>query len=411
MRTATILLVTAMLLLDCGADSPFWPGWLGSNRDGWVGDFKAPKLWPKKLIQAWQVDVGAGYGSPLVADNRVYQHARQGEQEVLWCFDLTSGKVIWKRDYAVPFEIGGGGEQHGKGPKSSPVLADGRLFTLSITGLLTAWDADSGDLLWKRDYGSRFEKTHPYWGVSTSPIVDGERIFAHFGNDEKGLLVALDVESGSEFWTNDNDAPSYSSPLVAEFDGHRQVVEWNHRALVGIDIKSGNQLWEFPFPHQSHNQNMPTPTVYKDRILIGGENRGIHSVRPQRDGDQWSVKELWHQDELALDMSSAVINSDRLYGFSHYDRGRLFCLDPETGEILWTGPPRTGENVAFLSFTDHILALLNDGRLQIIQARGDQYQQVATYQVSDGRTWAPPVLMQNGILVKDDRALTFWSLP
>ena len=409
-RMSTILLFAAIVWPNCNADTALWPGWMGPDRNGWVDDFVPPKAWPKKLKLAWQAEVGAGYSSPLVVGDRIYQHARQGESELLICLDRTNGQEIWKSEYPVPFRMGMGGQKHGKGPKSSPVYADGRVFTMSITGRLSAWDAESGELLWKRDYNSTFEKTKPYWGVSTSPVVDGDRVIVHFGNDDEGLLVALNAESGSEFWTNNKDAPSYSSPLIAELGGIRQVVEWNHRALVGVEIKTGQQLWEFPFPHESHNQNMPTPVIYKDRVLIGGENRGIHAVQPVRDGDQWTVKEIWHQDKLALDMSTAVINADRLYGFSHYDRGRLFCLDPETGEILWTGPPRTGENVAFLSLKDHILALLNDGQLQVIAARGDQLQTVATYRVSDGRTWAPPVLLPDGILTKDDQVLTYWSL-
>ena len=130
------------------ADS-VWSGWLGPNRDGWVADFQPPVEWPERLNKTWQVDVGTGYGSPLVAGDRVYQHARQGEDEVLWCFDLKTGKTEWRKSYSVPFKAAGGGEWHGTGPKSSPVLADGRVFTMSILGDLSAWSAENGDLLWR----------------------------------------------------------------------------------------------------------------------------------------------------------------------------------------------------------------------------------------------------------------------
>ena len=388
----------------------YWPGWLGSKRNGWVNNFQPPKKWPEKLQQMWRVKVGAGYGSPLDANGRVYQHARQGDDEMLWCLDLKTGAVKWRRKYAAPFKIGGGAESHGKGPKSSPVFSDGRVFIMSITGVLSAWDATSAALLWRRDYSSRFKKSHPFWGSSNSPIVDGKRVVAHFGNDREGLLAALDVETGKEVWTQGKDGTCYSSPLLVNHQGVRQIIEWNHRALVGVESKSGRLLWEFPFPHTSHNQNMPTPSFHKGRVLLGGENRGVHGLEPQLKDGVWTVKKHWSQMKVALDMSSAVMNGNLLYGFSHFGRGRFFCLDPKTGKVLWQGPERTGENVMFLSIPGHILALVNNGELQVIAARRDRYEKVASWRVAETPTWAPPVLLQRNILIKDRETLTLWAL-
>jgi outer membrane protein assembly factor BamB len=389
----------------------FWPGWRGPARDGRVTGFQPPAEWPEQLENVWQVEVGTGYGSPLVSDGYVYQHARQGEEEVLWCLDLATGAVKWRKSYAAPFKIGGGGEWHGKGPKSSPALADGRVFTLSISGLLSAWDADSGERLWQRDYGSRFEKSHPYWGVSTSPLVDGDRVVVHFGTDSEGALVALDTKSGEEVWTHGNDGASYASPIVVNIHGTRQIVEWNHRALVAVDSRSGRQLWEFPFAHVNTDQNMPTPAYYKGIIVLGGENRGIYGLEPKLENTTWTVKERWFQDKVALDMSSAVVEGDLLYGFSHYGKGRFFCLDIQSGEVLWQGPGRTGDNVMFLTIPGHVVALIDKGELQIIAASAGGYEKVASYSVSEKPTWAPPVLLRGGILVKDRDTLTLWSLP
>ena len=388
-----------------------WAGWLGPERNGWVEDFQPPARWPDELKKGWKVEVGTGYSSPLVANGLVYHHARQGDNEVVYCFELRTGKLKWRQNYAVPFKASPGGERHGAGPKSSPALADGRLFTMSITGDLTAWDAESGKRLWRTDYGSRFQPNRPNWGVATSPIVDGERVIAHFGNDDNGALVALDIESGAEVWSQGSDGPSYSSPLVVEIHGVRQVVEWNHRALVGVDRESGRFLWEFPFPHIGSDQNMPTPVFHRGCVLLGGENRGIHCLEPQAGDGTWSVKERWHQEEVALNMSTAVVNGELLFGFSHYNKGQFFCLDIESGKVLWQGPGRTGDNVMFLSVPGYIVALINDGRLQIIAARSDRFEQVASYHVAENDTYAPPVLLPNGFLVKDLTTLTFWSLP
>lgn len=387
-----------------------WPGWLGPQRDGWVSSFKPPARWPDQLQEQWQVEVGTGYGTPLVSGGRIYQHARQGEEEVVWCLDAKTGGIQWRKSYAAPFKIGGGGEKHGKGPKSCPALSSGRLFTMSIAGVLSAWDSATGELLWRQDYGSRFKLGHPYWGASTSPLVDGDRVVVHFGTDDEGVLVALDVASGKEVWSQGKDGPSYSSPLLVEIQGVRQIVEWNHRALVGVESESGRLLWEYPLPHIGTDQNMPTPTFHNGHVLLGGENRGIRSLKPQHSDGVWAVKQRWQQDKVALDMSTAVVNNDLLYGFSHYGRGRYFCVDMKTGEILWQGPGRTGDNVMFLSIPGHVVALVDNGQLQIIKASGDRFEQVASYRVSERPTWAPPVLLESGILVKDHTTLTLWSL-
>ena len=412
-----ILTVTALIFpaitssqqISFGADLD-WPGWRGPGRDGWVSGFRPPAQWPEQPEQTWQLEVGTGYASPVISDDRVYQHARQGDEEVIWCLDLQTGAVNWRQSYAAPFRMGGGGEHHGKGPKSSPALADGRLFTLSIAGLLSAWDVNSGEFLWRRDYGARFGKSHPYWGASTSPLVDGDRVVVHFGTDGKGALIALDVDSGEEVWSHGQDGPSYSSPILVELQGIRQIVEWNQQALVGVESETGRRLWEYPFPQVNTDQNMPTPAFHQGRVLLGGENRGVRSLEPLLEDGAWTVQECWYQEKVALDMSSAVVNGDLLYGFSHYGRGRLFCLDTGTGEVLWQGPGRTGENAALLAIPGYVLALINDGELQIIAAGGDRFDRIASWRVSETPTWAPLVLLETGFLVKDNQTLTLWSL-
>lgn len=393
------------------AEETVWTGWLGPQRNGWVASFRPPTEWPEELEEVWQVEVGTGYGTPLVSGGRVYQHARQGDDEVLWCLDLATGETIWHERYAAPFKIGGGGERHGKGPKSCPALADGRVFTLSISGLLSAWDAETGERLWHTDFGDRFEQTHPYWGASTSPLIDQGRVIVHFGGDEQGALIALDADSGEVVWSQGSDGASYASPILVEIDGVRQIVELNMRAIVGVESESGEALWEYPYPQVETDQNMVTPAFHDGLVLQGGENRGILALEPRLTNDGWSVEPRWHQEQVALDMSTAVINDGLLFGFSHYGFGRLFCLNPENGDVLWEGPRRTGENVTFLSVPGHVLALADNGTLQVIAADQAGYERVAMLHVAEGQTWAPPVLLESGLLVKDLDTLARWSLP
>ncbi len=411
-----LLHVTSIILCLFGISSGLtatkanWPGWLGPERNGRVAGFKPPEKWPEKLEKTWQVEVGTGYGSPIVADGKVWQHARQGEDEVVHCIDLKSGKVLWTKSSPVPFKPGGGGERHGKGPKACPAYADGRLFTMSITGTMTAWEADTGEILWSKIPGKRFGKPHAHWGTSNSPFVEGEKVVNLFGNDKHGSLIALDIATGDIAWSHGKDGTCYSSPFPAEIEGVRQVVAWNHRALVGAESETGRLLWEHPFPHKTHNQNMPTPAFHDGQILVGAENRGFHAVTPRLKDGKWTATKSWSQKEIALDMASAIVAEHFVYGLSHYGQGRLFCLDPRSGSILWQGPPRTGRNVTFLSFPGHVLALTDWGQIRILRATGQSYQPLATYRVAEGGTWAPPALLPEGILVKDADKLTLWRL-
>ena len=410
-----IPLLVAIALLTSGsvvAGEAEWPGWLGPQRNGWVPGVKPPEKWTLWLDQQWQFGVGTGYGSPVVSNGRVYQHARQGEEEVLWCFEL-SGRRVWRRSMPMPFKIAGGGDFHGKGPKSSPAIADGRIFTMSITGVLTAWNAKDGRILWQHDdserYRGRFRKPHPNWGATTSPLVADGMVIVHFGTDQEGRLVALDTKTGKEIWSHGKDGASYSSPLLAEFHGVRQVVEWNHEALIGVDLKTGKELWRHPFPHVGTNQNMPTPTIYAGYVIVGGENRGLHCLEPLKIDNDWTVSVNWSNRRLSLDMASTIANGDRLYGLTHHERGRLFCVDIKSGDLIWKGPAKAGQYATFLALPGYVLALMDHGRMHVFKADTPEFSRVLTTELSKQPTWAPPVMLPGGLLIKEREWLSYYT--
>lgn len=346
---------------------------------------------------------------PLVADGRVYQHARQEGHEVVWCLDLKTGDILWRKSYRVPYNMPGPGQRHGNGPNSNPALADGRLFTMSITGILSAWAMDSGSLLWRRDYADRFRRTYPEWGHSTSPLVDGDQVVVHFGGAPSGVLVALDAATGDEVWTEGEDGACHASPILVEIEGIRQIVEWNHEAVVGVESQTGRRLWSYSLPHRGSNQNSPTPVFHRGRLLIGAESRGIRSLEPKLNNGKWTVQENWHRRDVSLNMASAVASGESLYGKSHLKRGQFFRLDIDTGDIIWLGPPRMGEYATFLTIPGHILVLKDHGILEILASGEPAYRPVASYEVANRSTWAAPVLLSNGMLVKDRNTLYRWS--
>ncbi|NNJ28023.1 Outer membrane protein assembly factor BamB [Planctomycetes bacterium LzC2] len=415
---AALLLAPLLAAPADVSESADWPGWLGPNRDGRVHEFAPSADWSQAPTERWRVEVGTGYGSPLVAGERVYLHARQGEEEVLWRLDAATGDTVWRRGWAVPFEAQPGGERHGAGPKASPLLADGRVFTHSITGTVRAWDAETGEPLWSRKPADRFAPGRPNWGASGSPAFDPNTgphgaVIVHLGNDDAGALTAFDARTGETLWELVGDGASYSSPVVTEIDGVRQVVAWTHEAVLGVDAATGAELWRSSLPHVGGDQNMPTPTIHDGTVIVGAENRGVRALRPTRSANPeaasgWTVEELWHTEAAALDMSTGVICDGLLYGFSHLRSGQLFALDPATGELLWSTRGREGANGTLLSLPPtageeegRVLVLKDDGTLLVLAARGAETEILATHRVAAGQTWAPAAPLPDGLLVKD----------
>ena len=174
-----------------------WPQWRGPNRDGLVSDASIPRAWPKELKQEWKVTVGVGHASPVVANGRVYVFARQGEEEVLLCLDLATGKEIWRSSQPIAYEMHNAAKGHGKGPKSTPVLSNGNVYTLGITGVLSCHDAQTGKLKWRREFSKQYPKTSPQFGTAMSPLMLDGQLIAHVGGHDKGALMAFDAETGA----------------------------------------------------------------------------------------------------------------------------------------------------------------------------------------------------------------------
>lgn len=402
------LLFAEESLLD---KTPSWTGWRGNDGNAMVSNYQAPKFWPKELKSSWSVEIGDGYATPLIVGDRVFQHVRQDGSEVLLCLNSENGEEIWKTNTEINFEARRGGEKHGVGPKSTPTYVDSRIFTLSITGLLSAWSADDGKLLWKRDFSEKFEETHPHWGTATSPVVDGDCLFVHTGSCENGALFCINVESGKDIWVNAEYANCYSSPLIETVAGVRQLVELNHSGICGADLKTGKILWRHAFTHHGNNQNTPTPVRCGELFVLGGENRGMFAVKPSLKNGEWSVEEVWRHRKVSLDMSSPVTHGDLVFSFSEFKQGKISCLDGKSGEVLWESEARMGKNAQFLSLPQQVLCLTDKGILYVIKPSREKLDIIQEYRVAKGDTWTAPALVRNVLFTKSEETLTAWRFP
>lgn len=402
---AAALAVVSMGSLALAAD---WPQWRGPARDG-VASFTAPKAWPEKLTKVWSIEAGAGHASPLVAGGRVYLHARQGGDETVSAFDLASGKLLWRDSHPASFSPPPEAQRHGQGPFATPALAGGVLYAFGINEVLSAYDAASGKLLWRHDFGKEFTTPRPYYGTSSSPLVVDGKVIVQAGGPGKGAVVALDAKTGKPGWRLDGDGPGYGSPVLAEFGGVRQVIVPTQNSILGAALATGEKLWEVPFKIP-YDQNIITPVVMGDTFIVSGEDTDTQAIRVSRKDGKWTTEKVWSNRSITMYMSSPVLADGLLCGFSSFRRGHAFCADAKTGEVRWKTEGGEGESAAVVAGGDHVFVLRNDAELQVLRKAGGEIRKVAQYTVADAATWAYPVVMDGRILVKDATRLTLWSL-
>lgn len=380
-----------------------WPQWRGPNRDGVTRDFRVPSQWPSSLKEEWKVTVGEGHSSPVGAEGRLYVLARQEEDEVVLCLDAVSGKEIWKSSYPAAYTMNPAATGHGKGPKSTPAVSDGRLFTLGINGVLSCFDAKSGKLKWRHEFSKQYPSTSPLYGTAMSPLILNGLCIAHVGGHDRGALTAFDAETGAVKWTYDGDGPAYSSPMVATLAGELQLITYTQNYVVGISV-SGKLLWRIA-ARRAYDTNSVTPVVHKDLVIFSLDEKGIVAVRIVRKGTGFATEEVWRNPVVESYMNTPVAEGNRLIGFSYRKKGQFFCVDAETGKTLWEGPGRAGENAAILNAGGLFFLLTNEARLIVLKADTAGYEPLKEYTVAHSPTWAHPVLLGTRILIKDKNSL------
>ncbi|MBC7927308.1 MAG: PQQ-like beta-propeller repeat protein [Bryobacteraceae bacterium] len=381
-----------------------WPQWRGPNRDGIAPASTSPAQWPEKLKQNWKVPVGEGHSAPVVGGNHVYQFARTGEREVAAAYDLTSGKKLWEAGYAAPYEMNNAATAHGKGPKATPVLAGGKLYTFGIAGMLTCFDAATGKKVWENGTSGKWAETAPTFGVAMSPILSGSDLIAHVGNDKKGALTAFDAQSGRVRWQWSGDGPAYASPVFLKTSSGVQIVTFSSEKFVGVDARDGSLQWQLPFT-SPYAQNSVTPIVMNDVILFSGLSNPLTAVRVSGK----TVQKLWENREVGMYMSSPVLAGNLLHGLTNRNKGQFFSLDPKSGKTVWTGEGRQTENAMLISRGDTVFALTSESELIVMRASPKGLEPLRKYTVANSPTWAHPVVLGNRVLIKDRDSLALWT--
>ncbi|MEW6212509.1 MAG: PQQ-binding-like beta-propeller repeat protein [Acidobacteriota bacterium] len=400
--------IAAMVMVfACSAEAQEWNQWRGPNRDGVAAAFSPPKQWPKALTRKWRVAVGGGYSSPVISGSRIYVHTHAGDQETVSSLDLNTGKIIWSKSYPAAFAKNQYAVKMDRGPFSTPLIHRGKLYTLGVTAVLTCFDARDGRALWRKDFSKQVDTSKLFCGTAMSPVVDNGRLIVHVGDDRRGWMIAYDAESGKELWTWEGEGPGYSSPIVAEIEGERQIITLTDKSVIGVSVSSGKLLWKFAHTDE-WNENIVTPVLHGRNLIVSGVRQGTRAIRVTRE-KEWSVSEVWRNQKVAMYMSSPVIDGDFLYGLSNIRKGQFFCLDARTGEAVWMTEGREGASASVID-TGKVLFFLTTEAELVATAKGAKgFEQIARYTVADSPTYSHPVFWGNKVLIKDASTLALWA--
>lgn len=380
-----------------------WPQWRGTNRDGKITGFKAPAKWPAELTQKWKVTVGAGDATPALVDGKLYVFTRIDADEVLQCLDAGNGKQLWQDKYAAQ-AVTGAAKSH-PGPRSSPTVSNGKIITLGVAGVLSCLDMGSGKVVWRND---EFTKAVPDFFTGMSPIVVDKMCIAHLGGKDNGVIIAFDLNTGKEKWRWSGDGPAYSSPVLLTVQDTKQAVVQTEKNLLGIAVADGRLLWQVSTPSQQRFFNSATPIVDGQTVIYTGQGQGTKSLKVEKQGNSFNVKELWSNEKLGASYNTPALKDGLLFGLS--DRGRLYCMNAGTGQIAWADSAGHKNFGAVLDAGSVILALPSDPELIAFKPNGKQYEELARIKVAETPVYAHPVVSGNRIYVKDQETLTLWTI-
>jgi outer membrane protein assembly factor BamB len=383
-----------------------WPQFLGPTRNGISAETGLIQSWtamgPPIL---WERQVGAGFSGPIVAGQRLILFHRLDKQEVIECLDALTGKEAWKFAYPCQYVDDYG---KGDGPRSTPLVTGNRVYTLGAEGQLHCLALDTGKVVWKRALAEDYAVRKNFFGVGTSPLVEGDLLLLNAGA-KGGGIIAFDKETGKEVWKATDHPASYASPVAATINGLRHVFFFTREGLVSLDPVNGNVRFIKPWRSRFNaSVNAATPLVVGDHLFLSASyNTGAVWLRVRSDG----VDEVWKGDAILSNHYNTSIFSDGLlYGIDgrQEEKARLRCVEAKTGKVLWTRE-RFG-CASLLLVEGHLLGLTEDGDLVLIEASPQAYREKARATVLSKPCRAEIALAHGRLYARDDTKLVCWNL-
>lgn len=403
MKRYRVIFTFVFFMLICAGIQTFadpaqeWPQWRGMNRDGISKETGLLKNWPAEGPKVvWKVPVGDGYSAISVSGERLYTMEAKDKDEFVVCLDAATGKEIWRSRTDANFI-----NDQGNGPRGTPTVDGNVVYALGAQAGLSALDAKSGKKIWEKDLQKELGAKLPIWGVSSSPLVEGELLIVPVGGSEQNAVVAFDKKSGNIIWKSQTDEPGYSSPIAIVLGGVRQIVAFSGTALLSLSPKDGKLLWKYPWKTDWF-VNAATPIfIPEDKLFIStGYDHGAALLRIRPAAGRTTVEELWLSKGMKNHFNSSVFQNGHLYGF---DNATLKCIDAATGEEKWK---KSGFGKGSLILADGNLIVLSErGQLLLVEATPVEYKEKGSAQVLQGKCWTHPSLSGGKLYLRNQKEL------
>lgn len=386
-----------------------WPQWRGPNRDGISLETGLLDRWPEKGPEAlWRISVGEGYSGVAASNGRLFSMWDEAESQYLVCVDARNGKEMWRHKLGSSFKDG-----WGNGPRSTPVVDNTIVYVTSARGYLLAVDVADGKVLWDHDLPSEFGGRIPDHGYSSSPLVEGNKLFVEVGGREDYSFVAFNKSTGDIIWHSQTDEPSYSSPIAVTMHNTRQIVFLSAAGLFSVSPMDGRLYWRYDWearcPATKLPTNIATPIfIAPDKIFISGGYGtviGAAVVRIQKRGDRFSVEELWKNKVMKNVVNQSVYYDNCIYGF---DNNKLACVDVETGEKKWE--IRGFQRGSLIAADGHLIVLSERGKLALVEASPVEFREISSVQILDGICWTSPSLANGRLYLRNHEEMVCFDL-
>jgi outer membrane protein assembly factor BamB len=380
-----------------------WPGFRGRDRNSVVRGVQIDTDWSQKPpVPLWRRPIGPGWSSFAVRGDLVYTQEQRGDHEVVSAYNLKTGEPVWRHRDAVRFWE----SNAGAGPRGTPTVHNGRVYTMGATGILNALDADTGAAIWSRNAATDTEVTVPDWGVASSPLVVGDVVIVAVS----GRLAGYDAATGKERWLGPKGGSGYSSPHLVTIDGVPQILLLRGSRTISVAPADGKLLWEHTW--------IPGTGIVQPALISDGEvlvvvsdamgGLGMRRVKVARGTDGWTVEERWTSRGLKPYFSDFVIHEGHAYGF---DGSIMAAIDVETGERKWKGGRYGNGQVVLLADQDVLLVISEEGELALVSATSDKFTEIARFPALDAKTWNHPVLVGDVLLVRNGEEMAAFRLP
>ncbi|MBI5280671.1 MAG: PQQ-binding-like beta-propeller repeat protein [Candidatus Solibacter usitatus] len=380
------------------AVAPEWPGFRGPNRDSVVPGVTITTGWSQSPpVEIWRKAVGPGWSSFAVQGSLIYTQEQRGAEELVTAYEAANGDLVWRHADRVRFFE----SNAGAGPRATPALAGGRVYTLGATGILNVLDAATGQRIWSRNTTGDTKRRVPDWGFSASPIVTQGLVIVYAGR-----LAAYEAATGNLKWLGESVGGSYSSPHLAAIGGVEQLLILTPQGAAGLDPATGAPIWS----HQWKGLPIIQPTLIPGGgiLISASQSEGTRRIDPVRGPNGWTVDTRWTSLALKPYFNDTVIHKGHAYGF---DARILACIGLNDGQRIWKGGRYGNGQMLLLPDQDLLLILSEDGDLALVQASPSEFTELAKIHALEGKTWNHPVLASGLLLVRNAQEMAAFRLP